>query len=335
MFIFRIYGGSVVVRRLKGRLAPHIAAVKRLAAPSLHLAVSEDPNSAWRDTRRGTSITFVRKPLIQPGMKVFTMGSCFAREVRAALTERGFDMLPRYNSIDLDPQTQKLAYVPDWPHLNHYNTFTIRDELAPSGSAGRFVKHDNRASKFLSPLSGTIWQDPHRKLVYASSKRAIADLSGKISACIASGIREADLFVITLGLTEVFRDEVTGRYLNQAPDRQSVDRFTFERSTYDENLTNMRAVCERLAPKTIVVTVSPVPLNRTFSGLDVVVANTESKSILRAVAGQIEREFDHVIYWPSYEIARATDMFEADGRNVTRQGVARIIDAFVEAHAAP
>ena len=73
------------------------------------------------------------------------------------------------------------------------------------------------------------------------------------------------------------------------------------------------------------LTVSPVTLEATATDNDVVVANLESKSLLRAVAGQVSREFDNVHYFPSYELAMYYDIFEEDGRHVTREAVARII----------
>lgn len=77
---------------------------------------------------------------------------------------------------------------------------------------------------------------------------------------------------------------------------------------------------------------SPVALSRTFSESDVITANTESKSILRAVAGELRREFPNLVYWPSYEIALAQDVYQDDGRHVTPEGVKQIVDQFVSVH---
>jgi hypothetical protein len=41
-----------------------------------------------------------------------------------------------------------------------------------------------------------------------------------------------------------------------------------------------------------------------------------------------------VIYWPSYEIALAQDVYEEDGHHVTREGVEQIVNQFVAVHAA-
>ena len=50
----------------------------------------------------------------------------------------------------------------------------------------------------------------------------------------------------------------------------------------------------------IVLTVYPVPFSDTFSGQDVIVANTYSKSVLRCVAQDLTELYDHVDYFPSY-----------------------------------
>jgi hypothetical protein len=84
--------------------------------------------------------------------------------------------------------------------------------------------------------------------------------------------------------------------------------------------------------KTLVLTVSPVALAKTFTNQDIIVANCESKSQLRAVAGQIRREFPNVCYWPSFEIATKQDVYCRDGRHVSPQAVQFIIDNFFRAH---
>jgi hypothetical protein len=152
-------------------------------------------------------------------------------------------------------------------------------------------------------------------------------------------ITQSDVYVLTLGLTEVWRNNRNGLYANQIPDHGTGGRipgFTFERSSYEQNLGNMRTVCALLAEhfpeKKIILTVSPVPLRRTFSGNDIVVANMESKSILRAVAAAISTEFSNVIYWPSFEIALMHDLYEEDGRHVRPEGVRAIIDQFLAVH---
>ena len=66
-----------------------------------------------------------------------------------------------------------------------------------------------------------------------------------------------------------------------------------------------------------------------------VVATIEAKSILRAVAGQLSREFDNVHYWPSYDLCVKDDIYREDGRHVRPDAVAMIVDTFIEAYTAP
>lgn len=53
----------------------------------------------------------------------------------------------------------------------------------------------------------------------------------------------------------------------------------------------------------VIITVSPVPLQTTFTGQDAVTANSYSKAILRVTAEHLRRRFEgKVDYFPSYEI---------------------------------
>jgi hypothetical protein len=62
----------------------------------------------------------------------------------------------------------------------------------------------------------------------------------------------------------------------------------------------------------------------------VVSANTLSKSLLRTVAGQIQREYPSVRYWPCYELFQRNDIFEPDGRHVKVSSVNHIVGTFLE-----
>jgi hypothetical protein len=86
-------------------------------------------NNTWRQSDRGTTITVTRKPLITPASKVFAMGSCFAIEIREAFRRRGFQVFPRYYDLDLDPAHEVIGALPARDNVNHYDTFTIRQEF--------------------------------------------------------------------------------------------------------------------------------------------------------------------------------------------------------------
>jgi hypothetical protein len=304
--------------------------------------IDGEPNASWNKSRRGTLISVVRKPVVRRDSQVFAIGSCFAMEIRNVLRQKGFAVFPQYHAIAFDPQRQRIGKLPHIDNINHYDTFTIRQEFEqafgtqPPSRRDDFWKVDASASKVGAFANGALYQDPYRKHIFADSLESLETLTRRLDACIHDAIRSVDVYIITLGLIEVWRDRRSGRYVCRAPSSSQMDDVEFVLSDFAGNLDNMRRVCSLIAAHRpgaqIVLTVSPVALGRTFTGRDVVVANMESKSLLRAVAGQIDREFDNVTYWPSYEIAMREDVFKDDGRHVTTQAVEKILDAFIETH---
>jgi tetratricopeptide (TPR) repeat protein len=76
------------------------------------------------------------------------------------------------------------------------------------------------------------------------------------------------------------------------------------------------------------LTASPVPIMRTFTGDDVIIANTYSKSVLRAVAGQIAEEYPNVDYLPGYEavmLTKQANVWSDDLRHVEPEFVGRLV----------
>jgi hypothetical protein len=309
--------------------------------------IVDEANAIWRDSERGFRITVPRRPLLTKKTRVFTMGSCFALEIRAALEKRGYDVYPKYRQIGIDPARQRISKMPEREDVTHYDTFTIRQEFEQAFAERHyglddFLKHAHLLSNHFTTGGRTSWQDPYRKRVYGANEEAILDISRKLDACIADGIREADVYVITLGLVETWRNTANGLHICTPPyddARGGLDKFgkiEFHLSTYAENYENVKRVCalvgERYPGRRIVLTVSPVGLGRTYSGNDVVVATIEAKSLLRTAAREICREFPNVFYWPSYELCTKDDIYREDGRHVRPDVVAMIVDAFVAAH---
>ena len=164
-------------------------------------------------------------------------------------------------------------------------------------------------------------------------------LEQSLEQCIMQGIHNANSYIITLGLIECWRNKLTGNYawgISAGRKSSLAEHLEFHLASYNDNRANLRRVCELVKnaypEKPIIFSVSPVPLVKTYTGQDIIVANTESKCLLRATVGQIRREFSNVIYWPSYEIATRQDIYCADGRHVSREGVQFILDNFFRTH---
>jgi hypothetical protein len=339
-----------MLRRLRQRPAPPSPPVETLPGLKVHFDVVDKPNKVWRASQRGFRITVPRNPILKRDSRIFTMGSCFAMEIRNALQARDYEVFPKYASIAIDPGRQRVSKLPETEDVTHYDTFVIRQEFEQAFAKRHyelkdFLKHSHRLTNHFDVGGRTSWQDPYRRRVYGANEEAILDISRKMDDCIAEGIEKADIFVITLGLAETWRNIENGLHICLPPyddARGGLDRFPhleFYFSNYQDNYDNLKRVCtlinDNLPGRNIVLTVSPVGLGRTYPERDVVVATIEAKSILRAVAGQLSREFDNVHYWPSYDLCVKDDIYREDGRHVRPDAVAMIVDTFIEAYTAP
>lgn len=296
-------------------------------------------NPYWSHAKSGHIITMARTPLVTKATRIFTIGSCFAMEIRRQLQANGYRSLPDFSGVQIDLARQFAAGIPDNERFVYYDTFTIRQEfdkafgLWKQDAASYWRVTDKRVNSDMKwPV---VYQDPHRKLCFADSLEAIESVRGQVDRAISAGIHEADLYIVTLGLIEVWRIKASGRYTCRPPGTAGaggLQETEFHLSSFEENLENLRHVFKTLfqhyPDRRVVLTVSPVALEATHTGGDVVVANMESKAVLRAVAGRICREFRNVHYFPSYEYSIYGNVFEEDGRHVKKQEVANILDFF-------
>lgn len=305
--------------------------------------MSEKPqkplNAQWSGASRGRRITVARMPLVSKSTRIFTIGSCFAMEIRRQLQAGGYRSLPDFSAVRIDRAQQHAGGIPDNERFVYYDTFTIRQEF--DKAFGLWTQSSDSYWRVTGkPLNANMnwpvaFQDPHRKLCFASSLEGMENARLQVDKAIADGVHEADLYVITLGLIEVWRIKASGRYCCRPAGSAGgggLLEAEFHLSTFEENLDNMRHVFRTLfshyPERKVVLTVSPVALEATHTGGDVVVANTESKAVLRAVAGRLCREFKNVHYFPSYEYALYGDIFEEDGRHVKKKEVSNILDFF-------
>lgn len=263
-------------------------------------------NSVGRWPRRGEPgrLAPIAKPAFQPsfsfepGETIFTIGSCFARHVERELAHRGFVLPTRY----LFESDEDFGAV-GLDVLNNYGTPSILNEL-------EWAFDGNFDPKVCFERVRDAWVDMHLHTsmrpasleVLRNRRRAIGEAYRSITRCRA--------VIITLGLAEVWFDKFQGIYLNVAPRRSilrdSPNRFELHVLSPDECLDHLRKAMQLIKRHgmpgiKVVLTVSPVPLSATYRDVDVMVANTYSKAVLRVVAEQAAAEFDFVDYFPSYE----------------------------------
>jgi GSCFA family len=298
--------------------------------------------TSWNDFFQDPDFYVAAKALLRPDTKIFTMGSCFAFEVRRALHKRGFRIYPDYISVPFNPAVQVYDKVLERNTLFHYDTFVLRQEFEEifglwTDRAANFCEvRGQPANQILG--ADVVYQDPTRRLVYGKTLPLLTALSNGISQVTREGLAQSDVIVLTLGLTEVWPHIKTGRYFCLPPGAGlggGEGLATFQRSVFSENIKNMRAILDLITThypkKHVVISVSPVHLEKTYSGLDVGTASTKSKSILRAVAGQIVREYKNVTYYPAYEMAQfwRTPVFNNDGRHVLSTFADKVVAGFI------
>lgn len=291
-------------------------------------------NPAWKRYITAREVTVVAAPIVGRADRFFLMGSCFAEEIRLALEQNlGADhVVPNYRQLAFDKAEVQVDELPERNHLNTYNAHSVLQEI-------------ERILKLWTPDANDYWhvedkiQCPYRRLVFARTPLAFAEVSAGLDDVLRRGFVEADHFVFTFGMTEVFVNRASGKIASQKPGYGhggGRDETEYHRAGFSENLLVMERLVDLITeqkPKAkIFVTVSPVPLKRTFSGEDIFVANMLSKSTLRAALGQLVENRANVIYFPSYEtvLSAGDDAWEADGRHVRRSVVEAITAAFVK-----
>jgi hypothetical protein len=308
----------------------------------LRFEVREQCNDRWNDRDRGYTITAERRELIQQSDSVFAMGSCFAREITTELERKGKTVYPAYDALEYDAERLFIGEHAGSRMLIHYDTFAIRQEFETAFGELKLSPDEiyEKNSKSASPFAVDRYHfDPCRKHVCGISRDDAVEAREIAERCVADGIHSADTYILTLGLIECWRNKKTGHYAwGVSAGRKSslADDLEFHLASFEENCANVRRICELVRnaypEKRIILTVSPVPLLKTFTDQDIVVANSESKCQLRAVVGQICREYGNVLYWPSYEIATRQDIYCEDGRHVSRDGVKFILDNFFKVY---
>lgn len=303
--------------------------------------LTDTPFHKWRQFYEQRKISLPGRPLFRRSQKFFAMGSCFAAEIRGALSAMGVTVLPAYETIPLDDLRYQIDTIPAQMHMNYYNSFSIRQEFERCLGLWEQTR-DDCWEVARSPLP---FQDPYRRLVFGKTREDLFEAIDRINRAVREGVERADVFLFTLGMTEVFRKHNDGRVACQKPaylGGGGEAETALHLSTFQENYDNMARVAEIIHAVNpaahIVLTVSPVPLERTFSGRDIYTANMEGKSTLRAVAGELARCDKRIVYLPSYELV--TGMGEAafradDLRHVRPEVVNLITRAFVAAYFEP
>jgi tetratricopeptide (TPR) repeat protein len=269
----------------------------------------EEPRTRWpRDAEaQEARLRPLCQPVIRPTFSIrpddliFTIGSCFARNVEEHLIAAGFNVaVKRFDRICQDEGVEVKSNT-----LNKFVAQSIVNELRWALEPGAEFPVDS-----IVEVKGDRYLDMQLApgLLPTRLKTALA-----IRAAVSSYMRlvkDAKIVIVTLGLAEAWYDTKLGLYTNSMPLPATAVRYPgrFEHHVleYNQLLASLREMLRLLEQYghrdfRMLLTVSPVALGSTFTEHDALVANCYSKSVQRAAVEAICRENPRVDYLPTFE----------------------------------
>lgn len=283
---------------------------------------------------------------------IFTMGSCFARNVEHHLIQNNANLvlkefgLPRkFINPEIGWLKNAIAFHGEEEGYRQVSRSSI-NKYTPHSMLNEFERvltslHDH------IPDSGIIFEDG--KIVDLQVKHTIPqnmDDAIEIRNLVLAAsekVLESECIFLTLGYTETWWDLETGIVANEAPPfwlvKKYPERFEFRVIDEAECFECLQKIYDLLTSKlktfNLIITVSPVPLGVTFTDQDVIVANMHSKATLRSAVGRFVKDHSNADYFPSFEFAMLSDpnfVWREDRVHVKTEAVDSIIKAFCKSY---
>ncbi len=250
---------------------------------------------------------FPPRPFITKQHYITAFGSCFAHEVTKFLYAEGYKVFGK----DLN----MAAHV-------------VRSGEGIVSTAALWQQFDWAYNK--SAPKGDIWYEKD------GSKAEVTDRIRDLTLEIFS---KTEVFIFTLGLSEVWYDKKTEEVFWRAIPKHQFDdeAHGFRVLGANENLENIRRVYDIIRKHRpdaeIIFTLSPVPLAATFRPVSCITANAVSKASLRVAIDELMRAFpedEKLHYFPSYEIITAflEEPMGVDLRHPRPESVAFVMQTF-------
>jgi hypothetical protein len=327
----------------------------RTATKNEHARFSYDENNpksaGWRIAQRApVDVAFKPKFSLSSEDAIFTMGSCFARNVEARLIQLGLRVLLSDFDFPVELFGEQYTRTEMWQGTDRHGNLvrSILNKYSPLSMLNEFQRVLQR-ELFQDPYKGLIqlyagqWYDPQLKnvrllsLYDAFAVREIVEMA-------TQKVTGATAIFLTLGYTETWLDSETNLILNVAPRPLMIkrwpERFRFFNAGFQDVLDSLEGIRDLITRSVrpdmkFIITVSPVPLGTTFTEMDVITANAQSKATLRTAAAEFCARHDNVDYFPSYEMVTSTHpevAWEADKVHVAQPVVDMIMDRFVDGY---
>ena len=265
--------------------------------------------------------------------RVATAGSCFAQHISKALIREGVRFVQAEAAEAADAHR-----LPTFS-ARYGNIYTCR----------QLLQLFRRAYGLFTPgISAWMREDgcfvdPFRPNEFPAGFATIAEVDSARElhlAAVREVLESCDVFVFTLGLTEVWVSDEDGSAVplppgvvaapvdadeTFSPVNLSVHELTEDLLTF---IDDMRLVNPSVR---FMITVSPVPIIATFEQRHVIVSNAYSKAVLRVVAQHATSERRDVFYFPSYEMIVThpkAHYFDQNLRAIKPEGVDAVMTVF-------
>lgn len=346
--ISRMMGFSGLASRIKRSFDTHIqtTAANRRA---YSVANRENPNTVfWPDptltdnspaANRSlyTELPFAKRiPLIDKSTRIVSAGSCFAMEIAHALQRNGYNYVVKEPNNG-KPGSYEFLGRADLPISSAawgiiFNTPSFR-QLVEKAFEVRKLPKVLWTQEILGKLR---YLDPFRENIGFDSPEAFEENYNEHVRASRDAFLEMDVFILTLGLNEIWYFKADGSVFSRSPWRTAPSLVGYKTLSVEENVADLVRMTEILRahnPKvSIICTLSPIPLHATFRGDDqhIVTANAHSKAVLRVAAEEFSKRCPNVYYFPSYEIVTACTEkpWLPDQRHTSPDAVGNVMNLF-------
>ncbi|MCX6135486.1 MAG: GSCFA domain-containing protein [Ignavibacteriales bacterium] len=254
------------------------------------------------------------EPFIRPETKVIALGSCFAKHFVLWLADHGFN-----KSVPKSPYNAIIR-----------NAFSF-ESVSVIAQQFRWAFDELGSDK-------TFWVEKNKEIFEATEERR---------RLVRETFENIDVLVLTLGLSEVWYDQVTGEPLWRAIPEKYYDpaRHVFRVESLSTTIGSLEKIDwlrrQHLPDLKIIFTISPVRLGATFRPVSALTANSASKAVLRAGLDEFLRSrWDDVnktlFYFPSYEMVTDyfKEPFQEDNRHLYEHIPQQILSVFARYYTA-
>lgn len=305
---------------------------------------AQPPSAFWRTAVAEAGVwgydgLFRSKWTLPANAAFATYGSCFAQHISRALQANGnpwvnAEPAPASASPALAARFGYGVYSARTANIYTGKMLALWVALARDPSLCDTIELWESDGRFRDSLRPGLEPDGF------ASRAECLEMLAVTARAFARSVREAQVFVFTMGLTEGFESAQTGQPYALCPGTLAgtydAKQHSFVTYRYPAILTSMKSAIRGLRalnPKIkVLLTVSPVPLTATATAAHVLLATQYSKSVLRAVAGDLSDMAGDIDYFPSYELIAApptrAQFFAPNMRSVAPEGVALVMEHF-------